>query len=1212
MNVSASNFVCLLIEASGSHCSLMVDCGSDISVIKAHKVKQSQIYFPNNKCNVTGIGSGTISTLGDTNTNILIEDVALSQNFHIVENSFPIPTDGILGRDFLCKYKCTIDYDAYLLSIKIGNNIITVPITNQLGGNYIIPPRCEIIKRINLQNIEESVTIAEEIQPGVFCANGIVDTHHKYMKIINTTDETKHISCKFTPKLVPLSNYVIQTSNKRTQKDNTRNETLMKEINLDPGVDPKIKPKLEKLCEEFNDIFALKDDVLSVNNFYEQKISLQDSRPVYIKNYRMPESQKEEINSQIKRMLDDGIIQHSTSPYNNPILLVPKKSDGEKKWRLVIDFRQLNKNISPDKFPLPRIDEILDQLGRAKYFSTLDLMAGFHQIPLTNESKKYTAFSSSKGHFEFNRLPFGLNISPNSFQRMMSIALCGLPPQCAFLYIDDIIVIGCSISHHFSNLREVFQCLRKYNLKLNPSKCHFFKSEVTYLGHHVSNMGIQPDKSKFLIIEKYPVPKNVDETRRFVAFCNYYRRFIPNFANICYPLNKLLRKNIKFEWSPECQIAFDFLKKSLLSPNILQFPDFQKQFILTTDASKVACGAVLAQVHDGVEKPIAFASKAFTKGESHKSTIEQELTAIHWAVLHFRPYLYGRKFVIKTDHRPLVYLFSLKNPTSKLTRMRCDLEEYDFSIEYIKGKSNVVADAFSRIPLDMNELKQMFAITRSMARNEQNPPVNEFQAQKTDQLHVFEALNNADAYKLPKLSFVKYSQSPLLTMILHKKNYNPRLTLALDLKWTSEKFRQNALEQIFKILEHAIPENNNPRLASHKAVNSHNENMIAIANNDTIFEYIDINEFKKIGNAILRDATIMIYERPKIVTNENDILGILNLYHENPIGGHLGTNRLYRKLKPIYTWPNMKKRINDYVKACVSCKINKHYPKVKTKFVETTTPLKAFEILSIDTIGPFTYTNKGNRYAVTLQCDLSKFLIIIPVPDKTATTIAKAIIEKCILLFGPVSSIKTDQGTEYKGVFDEVCKLLKITHTCASAYHPQTIGALERSHKTLNEYLRIFANDTRNDWDDWLPYFCFSFNTTPSVEHGYTPFELVFGKSANLFDIVRCNKIDPLYNYESYEKELKFKLQVAHSKVRDAILKEKTKRTIQLNSEIIPTPLNIGDIVYLKLENRQKLDPVNSGPFSIIELSESNAIILNNNTKQKFQVHKTRLTKFKP
>lgn len=403
-------------------------------------------------------------------------------------------------------------------------------------------------------------------------------------------------------------------------------------------------------------------------------------------------------------MLDDGIVRHSHSHFNSPILLVPKKSStGDKKWRLVVDFRQLNKTILPDKFPLPRIDEILDNLGRAKYFSTLDLMSGFHQIPLEEQSKKYTAFSSNTGHFEFNRLPFGLNISPNSFQRMMSIALSGLPSECAFLYIDDIIVVGCSINHHLSNIRKVFNQLRKFNLKLNPKKFQFFKSEVTYLGHCISENGILPDKSEFDVVLNYPVPKNIDETRRFVAFCNYYRRFIPNIAEIALPLNKLLRKNIIFKWDENCQKSFNILKNELISPRILKFPDFKKDFILTTDASKLACGAVLAQQYNGAELPVAFASKAFTKGEANKSTPEQELIAIHWAITYFRPYLFGRKFIVKTDHRPLVHLFSMRNPSSRLTRIRLELEEYDFEVKYIKGNSSQMLCRASKLtPMDLN------------------------------------------------------------------------------------------------------------------------------------------------------------------------------------------------------------------------------------------------------------------------------------------------------------------------------------------------------------------------------------------------------------------------------------------------------------------------------------------------------------------------------
>lgn len=212
---------------------------------------------------------------------------------------------------------------------------------------------------------------------------------------------------------------------------------------------------LLKLCTEYSDIFSLPTDPHSVNNFYKQTLQLSDTSPVYIKNYRQPHSQKPEISIQIKDMLSKNIIEPSCSNYNSPIILVPKKStNGEKKYRLCVDYRELNRRLVPDKFPLPRMDEVLDNLGRARYFSTLDLYAGFWQVPLNEDSKNLTYFSTGEGSFRFNVLPFGLNIAPNSFARMMAIAFSGLDPATAFLYLDDIIVIGTSQEHHIKNLEK--------------------------------------------------------------------------------------------------------------------------------------------------------------------------------------------------------------------------------------------------------------------------------------------------------------------------------------------------------------------------------------------------------------------------------------------------------------------------------------------------------------------------------------------------------------------------------------------------------------------------------------------------------------------------------------------------------------------------------------------------------------------------------------
>ena len=224
---------------------------------------------------------------------------------------------------------------------------------------------------------------------------------------------------------------------------------------------------------------------------------------------------------------------------------------------------------------------------------------------------------------------------------------------------------------------------------------------------------------------------------------------------------------------------------------------------------------------------------------------------------------------------------------------------------------------------------------------------------------------------------------------------------------------------------------------------------------------------------------------------------------------------------------------------------------------------------------------------------------------------ARAVVEKCILTFGQIAKIKTDQGTEFKAVFDEVCRTLQITHSCSAAYHPQTIGALERNHRCLNEYLRIFCNERTNDWDNWMPYYSFCYNTTSNLEHNYTPFELLFARKSNIFEFMP-SEINPFYNHESYNSEMKYRLQVAHTQVLDTIQKTKERRTLELNKKIKTDSenINIGDIVYLALENRTKLDQVNDGPYKVVNTNVSNATIVNDKNKR-LEVHKSRLIKFR-
>ena len=1202
MNLKASNYVSIKTLMTNCKCSFIVDSGADVSIFKGEKILPNQRINVNKKFRINGITNTVIETIAETETALITDsNHVIVHSFQIVDDNFPIPTDGILGRDFLVKFKCTIDYEYWLLNFNFEGNMISLPIEDNTNNSFTIPARCEVVRRIpNFSITEDSIVLSQEIQPGVFCGNTIVSPTLKCIKFVNTT-ENQVVIKNFNPKFESLKDYekVEYKPISHVNDVNNRFYKLKTQINIEHT--PKFaKNSLEKLIKEYQDIFSLPDEHLTTNNFYSQNITLQNEIPVYIPNYKQIHSQSEEIKTQIQKLISDDIIEPSVSHFNSPILLVPKKSDDKtKKWRLVVDFRQLNKKILADKFPLPRIDSILDQLGRAKYFSTLDLMAGFHQIPLEEEARKYTAFSSPDGHFHFKRLPFGLNISPNSFQRMMNIAVAGLTPECAFVYIDDIVVIGCSTNHHLSNLKRVFERLRYYNLKLNPQKCKFFSTEVTYLGHKITNEGILPDDSKFQTIKDYPEPTNVDEVRRFVAFCNYYRKFVPNFADIAKPLNNLLRKNITFEWNREHQQSFLTLKNYLLSPKILQYPDFSKDFILTTDASDVACGAILSQQYGNSDLPIAYASKSFTKGEKSKPVIEKELTAIHWAIDYFKSYLYGRRFKVRTDHRPLVYLFGMKQPTSKLTRMRLDLAEYDFDIEYLPGKTNVGADALSRIPTTSEELKSLLLVvnTRSMMKNrnlDKNTRRLDEPIKETDHLNVWRTENPSEVNKLLKLgSEVHHNQ---MKIFVYNHNYKKILeTIIIHLN-------QNNGSQA---LEHAL-------LEISDVLNKYKRNMIALSETDEIFKYYSLQSLKEIVKYAISNYQIIIYKPPRFITEQDEINEILTCHHMTPTGGHIGQHRLYLKLREYYKWKNMKKDIINFIRRCEKCKINKLHRHTKEETVVTTTPSKPFEVLSADTVGPFTRTNNGNRYILTIQCNLTKYIVLIPIPTKEANVIAKALVENFILVYGNFMELRTDQGTEYHNeVLDQICKILEIKQTFSTPYHPQSIGALERNHRCLNEYLRSFTNVHQTDWDDWIKFYAFTFNTSPHTEHRFSPYELIFGRKAILPQDLQTtiSRVEPIYNMEEYYNELKFRLQNTNKLAHQNLVHKKEHRQATLNSQTNPIDVKIGDFVYITNENRRKLDPFYIGPFKIIEIQNPNCVIENIQTTKRNTVHKNRIVK---
>lgn len=364
-------------------------------------------------------------------------------------------------------------------------------------------------------------------------------------------------------------------------------------------------------------------------------------------------------------MIAKGIIEPSSSPWAAGVVLVEKK-DGTK--RFCVDYRSLNSKTVKDAYPLPRIDDSLDRLGRGSWFCTLDLHSGYWQVEMNEADKPKTAFVTRNGLFQFTVMPFGLCNSPTTFERLMEVVLAGLNFNICLVYIDDIIIFGKTFDETLQNLEQVFKKLQSAGLKLKASKCTLFKKEVLFLGYKVSGDGVQTDPEKVAVVEKWPVPIDASEVRSFVGLCSYYRRFIAGFSSMAKPLFRLTEKGREFKWTTDCQNAFDNLKKCLTTAPLLAHPNFSLPFILDTDASQVGLGAVLSQEIEGKIRVITYASRTLSKSERKYCVTRKELLALVFACKHFRHYLYGHKVKVRTDHSALKWLMSFKDPQGQVAR----------------------------------------------------------------------------------------------------------------------------------------------------------------------------------------------------------------------------------------------------------------------------------------------------------------------------------------------------------------------------------------------------------------------------------------------------------------------------------------------------------------------------------------------------------------
>ena len=599
----------------------------------------------------------------------------------------------------------SIDSDIYNLKVSIGSRTFN-----------------EYFRVIEKDDIFDILIGVDSLKNNRFDINLVDDTlyyideNNKYIRLTdllydinlnqNTDEVEEYINQNSEPLLLTITINNDQINNTIGETANLKENLINDIISSAPE---KIKNKINKLFSEFKDVIAIKTDNLGKSKLLPHKIELlPNTTPVKLKPYRLSKSQMVALKKILDKLKENKLIVSSNSTWSFPVVLVPKKNND---WRMCVDYRQLNNVTIKDSYALPLIDEIFMFIGKnAKVLSTIDLFSGYHQIPMHIDDQDKTTFTTMFGNYKFCVMPFGLCNAPASFQREMNRIFFDLIGVCLFIYIDDLVIFSDSVESHIIHLNKVFSILKENRLKINLEKCTFFKTKVMLLGHVLSTEGISPIPDKVKVILNWLPPKNHTQLKSFLGAIGYYRKFIKNFAQIANPLFNLLKKDVPYVWSNDCNASFERLKRSLITAPILTPPDYTKPFIIRTDASRSGLGGVLLQTNEnGIEVPIYFESRSLSPSECNYSVTDLEGKAVFHCVKKFKPYFACSQFdtIVYTDHKPLISIFSKREPSnSRHLKWATELSILKVSVCFEEGRKNVIADALSRLPtknLDNNE-----------------------------------------------------------------------------------------------------------------------------------------------------------------------------------------------------------------------------------------------------------------------------------------------------------------------------------------------------------------------------------------------------------------------------------------------------------------------------------------------------------------------------
>ena len=1240
----------------------LVDTGATLSFIKSSVLSAEDVLQKSDSIYVTQLDGSVIRTLGTVTIILWLDDFNyMFQTFQVMDNlSFPM----ILGRDFLIENNIILQYDEIAKKLDPLNVVKTqYPFCIPSQSQMTIKALVGISNLDTLRNEFLFVSDNTRLPVGVCTANALVSIVDFEIPIImcNYSTSAKRVESNvIIGNISQHSNTLFQTIDFTPDDKEPRGNSVkiaqewqipkigekVRQVGLQKAViipfkppsinfensilTPEEKGRVQNLCNHYYDCFATEEQVVGTCPILQHHIELKPGyTPVYKYPYRQPPEKAQLMQRLAKEQESQGIVERTYgSQWASPSFLVPKGKaqkdsagrDRYNEWRMVVDLREVNKLTIPSIVPIPRIDSVIDMVGRHKpqIFTALDLKAGFHNINLTEESKAITSFMLPTGEtYQHNKMPFGLCGSPRTMQLLMELVMAGLTYESVACYVDDVVIFSPTFERHLVDLEEVFLRLRGADLKLRSEKCNFCATKIKYLGHIMSSEGIYPNPQNITIINEMARPTDLKKVQRFLGMINYFRKFIKNCASECKPLTMLCKKEQEFEWKDEQEQAFKKLKRLLVEAPILAFADFDKTFILETDASKHALGAVLMQKdEDGKKRVIAYGARTLNATESRYDTGKLELLAVLWGMNYFKVYLLHRKFILRTDHKNLQWTLKHNAKSPQLFRWTSLIQNFDFDVEYITGTSNSVSDCLSRSDYEtnINDAEDEFF------KEATNPFVSVVTRSQTKKLRELEKEQSVpdntllEEFPPGEMLFEDHVNEGYKEIDLHAKKDKPRELdelppdlleeVSLLLTNLSEEKASQQFHKGLILTDVSRAQNNEPWI---KGLKDYIMNGLLPKNEDLIRKILrrEIDYFVK-DDLLYRCYYNKGYGEkmyPLLVIPKSLVTPVIKMYHHDVMLNHPGTGKMLEILRLKYHWKGMQSSIVEYVRGCETCCKNKRLTRpIKPPMTLREPSVKPWSSVAIDALERLPKTKRGNKHIITVVDFYSRMIICFPVKDLTAATLISNFYNKVVCRFQGIERIYTDNGSMFiSREFQEFVTNLNMKSIFSSAMHPQSNGLVERLQSNVLKLLRNLISIKQDNWDDYLPMIEATCNRIPAYATGHTPYLLIHGVESK--SPLENNLINPLIEYGTVQETfgeiikrqaLVQKLMIKHMRERH----EKMKERYDLHKHEVN--LNVGDRVYLHVPRvndrtlKLKLSKVYRGPYEIIDFTTPSTVRLKN------------------